>query len=256
METEVSRAEPCAISPEDIGPPPRRVQLTGNGIASAVVAAAFIGIAVIYAGFVASEAVRQMEIRSALRGGVTQTMGKVETLRSPFHAIKEYVGYTFIADGKTYAGEAIVPPAEIHTVSLNSDLPIRYLPENPAVNHPVDWEWSVISEWDAYFIPILVVGLGCMFFITPQLLFERRMAVEGVVAIGVVTKCSVSGRGGSFINLTYDFRTREGSSVQGRGRFQARRQIGAKIAVLYLPQNPRRNIPYPISTWRIATAES
>ena len=109
-----------------------------------------------------------------------------------------------------------------------------------------------MSEWDPYFVLILVAGLGCIFFILPQIQFQRRLAAEGVATIGVVTKCSVSGRGGSFMNLKYDFRSEDGISVQGRESFQSRQEIGARILILYLPQKPRQNIPYPLSAWRIA----
>jgi hypothetical protein len=68
----------------------------------------------------------------------------------------------------------------------------------------------------------------------------------------VVTKCSVSGRGGEFITLRYDFRTQDDISMKGRGDFKTQREIGAKILILYLPQNPGKNIPYPRSAWRIA----
>ena len=46
------------------------------------------------------------------------------------------------------------------------------------------------------------------------------MTAEGLVTTGAVTKCRASGRGGQFITLTYEFRTRDGDSVQGRAVFQ------------------------------------
>jgi len=111
-----------------------------------------------------------------------------------------------------------------------------------------------MSEWDPILTVSLVAGIGFILFILPKLLAERRLAAEGVPTTGVVTKCSVSGRSGEFINLKYDFRTQDGISVQGRGDFQTRQEIGARILVLYLPQKPRQNIPYPLSAWRIASS--
>jgi hypothetical protein len=251
MESEPSQAEAPAISPELIGPLPRRIQLTVNGITLAVVTAIISASAVIFTCFIAAEAARQVQIRTALRSADNETLGKIEKLHQPY-SLKEYVDYTFIANGKTYRGKAIVPLEVYHTIRLASSLSIRYLPENPALNHPVDWEWSVRSEWDPIFTVILVAGLGCLLFLVPRMRFERRLAIEGVAAIGVVTKCSVSGRGGEFINLKYDFRTQDGILVQGRGDFKTRQEIGTKILILYLPQKPKQNGPYPLTAWRIA----
>lgn len=249
MESEFSRAEALAISPELVGPPPRRIQLTGYGITLAVVMAVLIAAAVIFTCFIASEAARQVQIRTALRGVGNETLGKIEKLHQPY-ALKEYVDYIFIADSKTYRGTAIVPLEVYHMIKSASSLSIRYLPEDPALNHPVDWEWSVMSEWDPIFIVILLAGLGCLLFLVPQMRFERRVAAEGVAAVGVVTKCSVSGKGG-FINLKYDFRAQDDLLVKGRRDFKTRQEVGAKILILYMPQKPKQNVPYPLSAWRI-----
>jgi hypothetical protein len=251
MESESSRAETPAISPELVGPPPRRVELTGSGTALAIVTAVIIAIAIIFTCFITAEAARQLQLRTVLRSGGDETVAKIDKLHQPY-ALKEYVDYTFIADGKTYSGKAIVPLDIYHTIKSANSLTIRYLPENPELNHPVDWEWSVMSEWDPIFTVSLVAGLLCLLFPLSQMLFERRVAAEGVATIGVVTKCSVSGRGGEFVNLKYDFRTQDGTSMRGRGDFQTRQEIDVRILVLYLPQKPKQNIPYPQSAWRIA----
>jgi hypothetical protein len=254
MESESSLADAPVISPDLVGPPPRTVQLTGNGIVLAIVTAAIIAAAIVCFCLIGSEAVRQLQTRTALRRANNQTIGQIEKLRSPY-PLKFYVDYTFLADGNTYAGEAIVPLEDVHIFKPATNLSVSYPPENPAINHPVDWEWSVFSEWDPVFVVILVAGLGCLLFLLPQMLFERRLAAQGLATTGVVTKCSVSGRGGQFINLKYYFRTQDGSSIQGRGDFKTQQEIGAKVLDLYLPQNPKKNVPYPLSAWRIAEAK-
>jgi len=252
MESESSRAEVPVISPVLVGPPPRKTQLTGKGIALAVVTAVVVAIAAIYAFLISAEAFRQFQIRAALRGHGNETIGQINELRNPFHALKEHVDYTFVADGNTHTGEAIVPLELYHILKSASSLPIRYLPQNPAVNHPADWEWSAMSELDPCFLLFLVAGLGCLLFIPPQLRFQRRLAVEGVATMGVVTKCSVSGRYGEFISLRYEFRTEDGVLAHGRGSFQTQLEVGARILILYRPQKPSQNSPYPLSNWRIA----
>jgi hypothetical protein len=252
MGSEFSGASAKVISSDLIGPPQRKIELTGSGIALVMMTTAIIGIATIWFCFIAAEAARQFQIRTALQGAGNEIDGQIVGIRNPMRALKEYVDYTFIADGRTYSGQAIVPLEDFHIIRLNSGLSIRYLPENPAVNHPADWEWSAVHELSAYFVLILLVGFGMISFILPQILFERRMTAEGLATTGAVTKCRVSGRGDQFITLTYEFHTQDGSSVQGRGSSKAEQEIGARIPILYLSQNPKKNIPYPTSTWRIA----
>jgi hypothetical protein len=250
-ESEFSRAEIPVISPELAGPPPRRIELTGKGITLVIVTVVIIAIALTYACFVAAESARQFQIRTALRSAGNETTGQITELRNPFHALLEYVDYTFNADGKTYTGEAIVPLEDYHTIESASSLPIRYLPENPALNHPADWEWSPIQEiWG--FTALVLIAVSSISFVPSQLSFERRLAAEGLATFGLVTKCRVSGRYGEFITLRYEFRTQDGNLVQGRGSFKTQQEVGAKVPILYLPQKPKMNAPYPLSTWRVA----
>jgi hypothetical protein len=250
MESESSLADAPVISPDLVGPPPRTTELTGFGITLLIATACIIAAALIWAGFLANEALQQFQIRSALRNANAETVGSVERIRNP-RALKFYVDYTFRADGKMYAGEAIIPLQDVHVFRPAANLSISYLPENPAVNHPTDWEWSAVLELEAYFVLVVLVALGFFPFL-PQLRIQQRLVAEGITTIGVVTKCSVNGRYGTNIKLKYDFRTRDDILLQGRGSFRTEQEIGAKILVLYLPGNPRKNIPYPLSTWRIA----
>jgi hypothetical protein len=52
--------------------------------------------------------------------------------------------------------------------------------------------------------------------------------------------------------VEYQFRTEDGRTVKGGGWPENRLEIGATICVLYLPQNPRLNQPYPMSYYRVA----
>ncbi len=252
MDAEMSRDEGRDTLSESIGPPPRRAERTGKGIAFAVTTAVITVIAVLYASFIAYESTRQIEVRNALRTGASQTEGQINGLPNPFHALKFYVDYTFVADSQTYTGEAIVPLELVHTLKPGSGLPISYLREKPAVNHPADWEWSAVSEFDAFGVVVVLAGVGCILFIRPQMRFERKLALEGEAATGTITRCKQTGRGGEFITLSYEFRTRDGARVQGRGEFGVPQETGARILILYLPGRPSQNAPYPLSTWRIA----
>jgi hypothetical protein len=250
MEDEYGQAEAGAISVEDVGPPPRRVELTAKGWGWAIATTIIVTIALIYAGFVGTEAARQIHVRNALRNAGNQATAQITAVPNPLHMLKFYVDYTFIEDGQTYTGEAIAPLLDVHGVLPGNSLAIRYLPQNPTVNHPADWEWSAISEFDGIMAFVLIAVCGIS-FVPSQLRFERRLASHGIATMGVVTKCSVRGRGGVFITLKYKFRAQEGTEMQGRGDFETRQELGTKILILYSPRKPRQSAPYPFSNWRI-----
>ena len=251
MESGVRRLE-TYTSPEVVGPPPRTAQITGRGIALTAVATIVICASVAYASMIGAEAARQFQLRRILSGGGRETTGRITKLRNPY-PLKEYVEYTFDVGGRSYAGEAIVPLQFYQSLQSASSLTVRYRPQYPSANEPVDWTWSLLSEWeDPYLVLSLVAGLGCALFIPLQIFLERKLVTKGLAAVGAVKKCSVSGRGGEFITLTYDFRTEGGALVHGRGSSQTRKEVGANILILYVPNKPNQNIPYPSANWRVA----
>jgi hypothetical protein len=79
---------------------------------------------------------------------------------------------------------------------------------------------------------------------------ERQLLSEGTPAMGVVTKCSIVGRG--TVYLKYEFRAADGIAIKGSGSYASLQDPGAHIVVLYAPQNPRRNRPYPVPSYRVA----
>jgi hypothetical protein len=70
---------------------------------------------------------------------------------------------------------------------------------------------------------------------------ERKLLTEGLPAAGLVTECTRGSRAG--YRVKYEFRTEDGSAVQGRCE-GGRRDIDATVCVLYLRQDPRQNMLY------------
>jgi hypothetical protein len=232
--------------PELAGPTPRNVRITGVGVTTAVVVAGLLGLVATLVVWFSMNAKKELEHRAALRQGSLVTSGEVTRIHFVGRSSTMMVNYTFPVDGTYYAGEASVPRKLEPTMSVHAFLDVRYLPADPAVNHPAAWEESTASS----FAPFTVAAV---FAITAFALLagfprEKQLAAEGKLAVATVTACS-STRGG--YQLTYEFRTEEGAQAKGGSVSDSRLQSGARIHILYMPQNPRRNQPYPMHYYRV-----
>jgi hypothetical protein len=184
----------------------------------------------------------QTQNRAALRLQSTETFGEVGwTMKSVVH-------YTFTVNGTSFKGKAVIPR---HMRIRDSDpFLIRYLPSDPTINHPAAWEWSESGDWARIISPSIFIGVALLLFLLIRA--DRRLVAEGLPVVAVVTECSRNrGRSGGFI-AKYEFRTADGSPAAGSGWYADPKEVGAKICVLYLPQNPRRNGPYASLNYRVA----
>jgi hypothetical protein len=97
-----------------------------------------------------------------------------------------------------------------------------------------------------FFVPILFVVPGTAILLTKRM--DRRLVAEGKPVVAAVTGCDRSKSG--FI-VKYEFRAADGTMAKGDGWSQNRQEIGASIWVLYLPQNPGRNLLYPSLNYQV-----
>jgi hypothetical protein len=232
---------PAPRIPEELaGPLPRRIRASENGLQALKVAAALLLVAV--AGFLwgGSFALHQMQSRNALRRQSSESVAEIN------RAVRSEVDYTFTVNGKSFTGKAVIP-GNIH-IRHSDRLAVRYFPPNPAINHPSAWEWSEIPGLEPPLVPLMLVVPAI--FLIFSLRNEARVLATGIAVVAVVTQCSRRGRGG--YSVKFQFRTKENQVTVGGGIYQDRREIGQKICVLYLPQDPQQNQPYPSMNYRIA----
>lgn len=248
MDAEVFPIEMTSIPSELTGPLPRRLRLSTNGRRMAIAAVVISALAMAFALWVGFDRVQQLQHRAALRRDGRDTVGEITRLWSASRSLKTRVSYTFTVNGLSFAGEARVPNQLVPSLSESGTLPIRYLPADPAVNHPAAWEWSALLDWDSFIAPI--VGMALALFLFATLRSERRLVAEGFPTVGEITRCAPGRRGGFSVN--FDFRMQNGGITKGGGWSQCHREIGERICVLYLPQNPRRNLSYPSLNYRVA----
>lgn len=248
------------IPSELTGPLPRKLRATGSGIYFALASLTFLAIAVAGALWGAMNAMQKTQYRAALRRDSSVTSGEITRMRKGKNF--DVVYYTFTVNEASFIGKAEVPWQLRGSLRGSNQLPIRYLPANPDVNHPAAWEWSLLywlplstdvihmpdfsPELQWFFAPLIFGPVGIVFLMALQ--SERRLLTEGAPAVGSVTKCSRGARGS--YSLEYEFRTDDGSVTKGRSAGD-RKEIGAGLCVLYLPQDPQRNRLYPSSNFRV-----
>jgi hypothetical protein len=236
------------IPSELAGRLPRITRLSSSGAQMVRLAAISLALAIGVGLYAAVDAVEQIEHRAALRRDGKQVVGTVTALR------KSGLFYTFTVNGVSYGGKTYLPEhihlslGQLANYMENSPIPIRYLPQNPAINHPAAWEWPSFMDLGWFLFPIFFGPFG--YFLVTDLRRDRQLVSEGVAATGTVKKCTRLRKGGFAID--YEFPTEDGSLVQGSGASPAEVEIGAGILLLYLPQNPQRSNPYPAGSYRVA----
>jgi hypothetical protein len=159
------------------------------------------------------------------------------------------VFYSFIYDGRSYSGKALLPHEYLGKVlnySKSGGFPVLFLPRDPSINHPSDWAGNGPFPFIGYLIILILIvqwtGLIRLF------VRDLRLARNGIVAVANVTGRSYGSRGG--IKLRYEFRDMDGLPTEGRGVYPSKREQGTQISVLYFPEETEASRPYPLELFR------
>jgi hypothetical protein len=221
------------------GSVPRSIRLSDQSRSMPVVFALLIGVSVVSWSLYGKHIANQMQQRSVLRTQGMDAQGEITSLkregRGPY-----VVKYSFIANGENISGLADVPLDSLPRPPESGPISVRYLPSNPAVNHPAAWEWSLSSEWLAI-VMLMALPILCVVTI-PGTYRDRQVLVWGTPVTGFVTKCT---RERGVYTVKYEFHTKTGELVKGSGQSPGRRETAECIWILFLTQNPHRNRPYP-----------
>jgi hypothetical protein len=218
------------------GPRPRKSRLSRNGMLAATGCVLLWVFSIVSGYLTATNARHEIETRERLRTRGSETSGRI------VRTARYLVFYQFEANGQTFAGQAHMPDRIRGSLRESDPFPIRYLPSDPALNHPAGWEDSETSAWEPVIASLIAVALGVT--IGLSIWSNRTLVSRGIAVVGVVTKCGGPLSRGGF-QLRYDFRTEDGNELKGRGWCETRQEVGTSVRVLYLPTHPKRNLPYP-----------
>lgn len=230
---------------------PRKVRLDPDGGYAAV---AFMLIAmsigVTWFGALAYHSLRESQNRDALNREGRPMIATVTKLVSGRHDV--YARYAFhVGDGSyeaetrlEYQREPRWPDGRTKYVRAGDQLLVQYLPSDPTVNHPSGWvwwlPWDVIPHLFALLFP--AAGIG----ILASMLRERKLARTGWITEGEVIACAPKGKR---FRVDYKFYDEKKNQYDGANEYSDEYKTGAKIPVIYLRRNPKRNDTYPLSTF-------
>jgi hypothetical protein len=242
-----SDREASAVPNELTGPLPRTVLLSDGDARYllVIVLLFFVGgsLALGWEFFSDSE---QFQQRGALRSDHGEAVGTITRQWSSGRGSVPHVRYTFTAGGTTYSGEARVPRHAGIILNASDRIFIRFLPSNPAINHPDAWEWSPLMGLDQNIFLVFFWTMGGLAL--AFLLRDRKLAREGQATAAVVTSCPPRDR---YYRVSYEFHTEDGILIPGHSDSKVSYETGSRLWILYLPRRPRRNHTYPLSFFEV-----
>jgi hypothetical protein len=202
----------------------------------------------IWLGWKGYDDLQQFQRRALLRTDGRIVVGEVTGFSSSKGGPTN-VKYRFSVHGVTYTNRAAEPDflgtgSPLHK---SDQIFVRFLPDNPEINHPDAWEWSPYIGIVPIAFQVFFFAMGT--FLLVMLLRERKLAREGKAASAMVTSCTRSDK--SF-RIEYEFRTEDGVPMKGNSDSVEERKVGARIWILYLPKRPLRNQIYPLSDFDVA----
>jgi hypothetical protein len=125
-------------------------------------------------------------------------------------------------------------------LQAGQNLDVRYVAERPEISHPVEWTGRPLAPWAAYLAGGLLMMMAPLFLL--PLRRQYLLLAEGRPAPGRITEIKKSDK---TMLVKYEFRMLNGATA--RGKAQVGKAPKEPLCVLYEPDNPRRNVLYPLS---------
>lgn len=228
--------------PLELGRPlPRKVCLTTEGIWRVSAATVLLLIAFVWVLLIMVGSLHQKEHYAELGKEGRHMIATIDRIDG------SGVYYSFTSNGVIFTGKSSIPGGLRSQLQILGPLSILYLPSNPRVNRPADWDETAIQGLGILVLPILVAALGLWMVL--NLRATRRIIRNGVAVAGIVQRCNRYNRTGE-VTVTYEFSTSQDSKKEGRGWSQESLPEGTQIWVIYLPLNPNVSTSYPLHHWR------
>lgn len=236
---------------------PRDVSLAAHGFLLATVSCLLI-IGAVAAGtgltFVAG---RQAEEARLLRQEGFDTDGRiVRVWRTRDKHKRTWATYRYTAGERTYEQSSQVPLSIWRRLSVGTAYPVRYYPGRPELSHLAGLAPRPMPKW----LPLPVacaLALGG-FLTTLPIRNQRRLLAMGRIARARVTehgKRERTSHGSDLgVRYSYEFHTLSGATARGQaGPSKDAPAPGTFISVLYDPELPAKNAPYPLLLVKVKT---
>jgi len=226
---------------------PRDVRLTAGGRALMAVAWLLVVAAIVAGSLLYREALsRSAEELELDRRGATTTAVVDRVWRKSGDGKPAYAAFHFDASGTRIDADARMQLDAWRELRAGSIVRVRYLPDDPR-RFVVDGARRermpfgvayVVSGVLAFMAVLCAVAIGR----------QRSLLTEGRLAPAVVTAVKKHhNQHGTHREMTYEFPLLGGGVATGKASASKSSAVGATICVVYDPDHPKRNQPYPFS---------
>jgi hypothetical protein len=225
---------------------PRDLRLTHRGRVLIVLAWLIASAAVPCGALLYRVARQDFDAAAAFDEHAVSTTAVVDRLwRKKGDGNPTFAAFHFDAGGSRIAGEVRMRKAAWQELQVGAALPVRYLPDDPRHWRIAGARPGGLPFWVAYLIPVVMitVSLAC----AAEVRRQRVLLAEGRVAPGRITaiKKHHGAHGAAHNEIAYEFPLLGGGTATGRASASKSSVVGATISVLYDPDRPGRNRPYP-----------
>ncbi len=166
-----------------------------------------------------------------------------------------WMAYRFVARERNYDARVKLPSRIWNNLKPGAAIPIRYVPSDPGLNCPSFVTRQDLPIWLPFAIGfVIAAGAAAMALVTRR---QVRLLAEGRAAPALVTRLSDKVRsphgGDHGQKFYYEFAILSGAIAKGHsGPTRRPPEVGSTLCVLYDPDNPAKNAPYPLSLVRVA----
>jgi hypothetical protein len=238
-----------SLPPELERSAPRDVGLTTGGRALMVLAwllvagAVTAGIALYFEARRQSDAALNFDQRSVTASAVVDRLWR----KTSDEDKPAFAAFHFDAGGLRIDGESRLPVSRWRELRNGSTVPVRYLPDNPRRFVVAGQRRSRMPFAVPYVVSSILAAIALLCLAVVQ--WQRRLLSEGRAALAVVTavRKSHGSSGETQREMVYEFPVLAGTIATGKAGAAKAVAVGTRISVVYDPEQPKRNRPYPFS---------
>jgi uncharacterized protein DUF3592 len=236
-----------SLPPELVRSAPRDVGLTTGGKALTLLAWLLVAAAVIAGVVLYVEAQRQSTAAQDMDGRGVTTRAVVDRLwRGTGDDKPAFAAFHFEANGARIDGESRMPLPAWRELRTGSTVPVRYLPDNPRRFDVAGQRRNGLPFAVPFAVSSILAAIA--FLCLAVVRWQRRLLSEGRPAAAVVTavRTHKGSHGTTHRAIVYEFRVLAGTIATGKAT-AGKAEVGSTISIVYDPDEPTRNRPYPFS---------
>lgn len=158
-----------------------------------------------------------------------------------------FAAFHFDANGARIDGQSRMQLSAWRELRTGSTVPVTYLPDNPRRFVVAGQRRSRMPFAVPYVVSSILAAMALLCLAAVR--WQRTLLSEGRSAPAIVTavRKTHGSSGETHREMTYEFRVLAGTTATGKAAASKTAQVGARISVVYDPERPKRNRPYPFS---------